>query len=389
MIELLWLLLPIAAFSGWVAAKRSNGRSETPQDERAPVYFRGLNFLLNEQPDKAIDVFVQMLEVDSETVETHLALGNLFRRRGEVDRAIRIHQNLIARPALTRDQRGQALLELGQDYMRAGLYDRAENLFNELGEMNIHQVPALENLHVIYQQEKDWEKCLTVAKKLEMLTKKSLAKERAHYFCELAEEAKSRRDMKQASIHLRKAHSSDADCVRASLMQAEIAATIGSCKSAVTAYQKVAKQDPAFIGEMLPSMIGCYQLSGHQQELVHYLRGLAEKHPSIAPVLALVDLIKVDKGDEAARQYLTEYLQRHPDLLGVERLITLDLQKSSGAAEESLQILKDIIGKILENRPAYQCSSCGFGAKALHWQCPGCKSWSSIKPVSGLTDELR
>lgn len=389
MIELLWLLLPVAAFSGWVAAKRSIDRCEPRQDERAPIYFRGLNFLLNEQPDKAIDLFVQMLEVDSETVETHLALGNLFRRRGEVDRAIRIHQNLIARPSLTRDQRGQALLELGQDYMRAGLYDRAESLFNELGELNLYQVPALENLHVIYQQEKDWEKCLTVAKKLQMLTQKSYAKERAHYYCELAEQAHKRRDMKQAGILLRKAQSIDADCVRASLMQAEMAATMGSCKNAVAAYKKVAKQDPAFIGEMLPSMIACYQQGGNQLELVRYLRDLTGKHPNIASVLALVGLIKADQGDQVARQFLTDYLQRHPDLLGVEYLISLDLHKVTGAAQESLQFLKDIIGKILENRPAYQCSSCGFGAKSLHWQCPGCKSWSSIKPVTGLREDIR
>jgi lipopolysaccharide biosynthesis regulator YciM len=162
--ELLLLLLPVAAASGWIAARRSQ-RQERGKcvNDTSPVYFRGLNHLLNEEPDKAIDAFVEMLEVDSDTVETHLALGNLFRRRGEVERAIRIHQNLIARPALTREQRAQALLELGQDYMRAGLLDRAENLFRELKDTRLHVRQALKNLLVIYEKERDWQACLDTA----------------------------------------------------------------------------------------------------------------------------------------------------------------------------------------------------------------------------------
>ena len=160
-IEWLILLLPLAAASGWFAASRA-ARKESAKSEREanPVYFQGLNYLLNEEPDKAIDVFLEMLEVDADTIETHLALGNLFRRRGEVERAIRIHQNLIARPALSREQRAQAVLELAQDYMRSGLYDRAEQLLLELKQGRQYVVPVLRNLVKIYQQEKDWDACL-------------------------------------------------------------------------------------------------------------------------------------------------------------------------------------------------------------------------------------
>ncbi|PUD99136.1 MAG: lipopolysaccharide assembly protein LapB [Candidatus Sedimenticola endophacoides] len=390
MMELLWLLLPVAAFSGWMAARRSGNRHEARRDERAPIYFRGLNFLLNEQPDKAIDVFVEMLEVDSETVETHLALGNLFRRRGEVDRAIRIHQNLIARPTLSREQRGLALLELGQDYMRAGLHDRAESLFKELGDLNIHQQPALENLLLIYQKEREWQKCLDVVRQLEALSRRSYAMERAHYYCELAQQARGRHDMKQAELLLRKAQGSDPACVRASLMQADLAAARGGCKSAIAAYRKVAGQDPAFIGEMLPALIVCHQQEGTQRELLDYLQGLSRKHQGvIAPVLALVDQLGEQQGRERAREYLGDYLGKHPDLRGVARLIELDLQRSAASDQEPLRLLGNIVAKLLAAGPAYLCGNCGFTAKSLHWQCPGCMSWSTIKPITGLVEEPR
>ncbi len=381
--ELLWLLLPIAAASGWLAARRSEQRTEKPPAGRSPDYFRGLNYLLNEQPDKAIDVFVKMLEVDSETVETHLALGNLFRRRGEVDRAIRIHQNLIARPTLNRDQRAQALLELGQDYMRAGLFDRAESLFNELCEMKMYQEQALENLRIIYQQEKEWERCLQVARELERLTGEPLRTERAHYYCELAEEARAKKDFSALAALLKKAHGSDENCVRATILQGQMEVAERACKAAIKTFKRVERQDPAYLSEVLPMLLECYK-EGGRQELKDYLRQLYERNQGIAPALALVDLVQGEEGDAAALRFLTDYLQQHPDLEGLDRLIRLSLKGVDAAAADTLGILQQLVTKLIEGRPAYQCSQCGFTAKTLHWQCPGCKSWSSIKPVQGL-----
>ena len=187
MLELLWLLLPLAAASGWLAARRGvRGTKAQLMPELSSDYFQGLNYLLNEQPDKAIEVFVRMLEVNSDTVETHLALGNLFRRRGEVDRAIHIHQNLIARPTLKPEQRTQALMELGQDYMRAGLLDRAESLFEELVQVDAHTAAALQQLLVIYQQEKDWDRAIQTARRLGVVSGRNMAPVIAQYYCELA-----------------------------------------------------------------------------------------------------------------------------------------------------------------------------------------------------------
>ncbi|NNF96569.1 MAG: tetratricopeptide repeat protein, partial [Halobacteria archaeon] len=188
MLEILFFLLPIAALSGWWLGRRSKARRQEESSLELPSsYLRGLNYLLNEQQDKAIDLFIQLLDVDNDTVETHLALGSLFRRRGEVDRAIRIHQNLIARPTLSKEQRMQALFELGQDYMRAGLLDRAETLLGELIGNEPHTVAALQHLLDIYQQEKDWDKAIQIAQRLESRTGQSKRNLIAQYYCEKAD----------------------------------------------------------------------------------------------------------------------------------------------------------------------------------------------------------
>jgi lipopolysaccharide biosynthesis regulator YciM len=181
--DLLWLLLPVAVAFGWFAAQRSKGKPGSCSDSMlGSEYIKGLNYLLNEQQDKAIDVFIRMLEVNSDTVETHLALGNLFRKRGEVDRAIRIHQNLIARTSLSEEQRTDALLELGQDYMKAGLFDRAEALFKELLEHNVHISSALPLLLDIYQQEKDWDNAIAIADQMGFVGEQPARSVIAHFY---------------------------------------------------------------------------------------------------------------------------------------------------------------------------------------------------------------
>ncbi len=390
MIELLILLLPVAAASGWLAARRSQRRREDPGVAgRNPAYFQGLNYLLNEQPDKAIDVFVKLLEVDSETVETHLALGNLFRRRGEVDRAIRIHQNLIARPNLSRDLRAQALLELGLDYMRAGLFDRAESLFNELTEDNVYCEQSLRNLLVIYQQEKDWEQCLQVAERLESQTKQSTAAERAHFHCELAESALAADDRAAALRHIERARAVDNGSVRATLMQGNLEVARGDCRTAVKTFGRVETQDPELLTEVLPALVDCYRRLGQTGPLRAYLQELFDKRKDIASALALAEQIQEQEGEAAATEFITEYLGSHPNLRGLERLISLKLSHADAPAAETLHILRDLVDRLLRNRPAYQCGHCGFTAKQLHWNCPGCKTWGSMRPVQGFEAELR
>lgn len=387
--ELLWLLLPVAAASGWFMARR--GQRRAPQDtgkERNPAYFRGLNHLLNEEPDKAIDVFVQMLEVDSDTVETHLALGNLFRRRGEVDRAIRIHQNLIARPALSREQRAQALLELGQDYMRAGLYDRAENLFKELRDSRQHQAQALRNLLVIYQQEKDWEACLKIAEELAPLTQDPLWNERANYYCELANKAMQVGHFDRANALLRKSLSAHKGCVRALHMQADIATRQNDWRTAIRLLKRAGELQPDYLGEVLPQLVECHKRIDDLSGLRRYLETVLAEHPESCAALYLTDLIHETEGEGAAAAFLSGEVNRHPSLRGLKRLAELHAALPDSKSAEALDTLRSHIAELLRHRPGYRCTQCGFEAKTLHWQCPSCRSWGTIKPRND-NDEQR
>jgi len=384
---IIWLL-PVAAFSGWLYGRRGNTSSSTSfKDRLHPEYFKGLNYVLNEQPDKAIEVFVKMLEVDSETVETHLALGNLFRRRGEVDRAIRIHQNLIARPNLNREQRALALLELGMDYMRSGLFDRAESLFIELVETGLYAVAAFTELLDIYQQEKDWKNAITTARQLELSSGRSLKKNIAHFYCEQACELRTHGQDRGARELLKKAINIDANCVRASLIEADIFKEEGKYKQAIQLYKRVERQDAEYIPEAIPPLLECYRQLEKLDEFRDYLRTIVDKHGGITPMIMLVELIAEQDGEEEAIKSITAELKKRPTVRGVDRLIEYSLIPAQGKAKDDLMTIKDLTGKLLENRPIYQCSYCGFDTKALHWQCPGCKDWNTVKPIHGVEGE--
>jgi lipopolysaccharide assembly protein B len=390
MIELLLLLLPIAAASGWYAARR--GMSANPQkqpQEISPVYFKGLNYLLNEQPDKAIDLFIKLLDVDSDTVETHLALGNLFRRRGEVERAIRIHQNLIARPSLSREQRAQALLELGQDYMRAGLFDRAENLFIELTELKLYNKQANIYLLEIYQQEKDWKRCLEVSEKITVTDYPALHNSVAHFYCELAEQLLRQQNMAAAEGYLKRAQQVKRDNVRVLMLQAEIEYSRGDCRSVIRLLRQVEGSDPAYLSDVLPRLIECSKKLGMQQEMYDYLQQLYQRYHCTEAMLVLTDMITETKGDGAAVEAVLNHLGETPDLKGLERLVKLNLQRSEESPKETLEVLLSSVSKLLDKEPAYQCEHCGFTAKKLHWHCPSCKTWGAIKPLQGLGRSIK
>lgn len=385
--ELLFLLLPVAAFSGWWLGRPGKRASQDQQLACAqqPDYYKGINFLLNEQPDKAIDVFIQLLEVDSETVETHLALGSLFRKRGEVDRAIRIHQNLIARPSLDQEQRANALLELGQDYMTAGLFDRAENLFGELAESGKLQVKALHNLKDIYQREKVWDRCLQVVKQLENLTHQSFSVETAHYYCELAELAQRNNEPAQTAELVKKAKQANPTSVRALMMEASLEVAGENYRKALRLYEDIIRDEPGFVSEVLDDIITCYRHQAGQADLLAYLGNLFEQTRDSEVLRRLVEMINQSSGAVQAADYLLRQLQDSPSLPALQLLATLpeagqDHGQGQGS-ESRLRVFAKTLESELEQRPSYSCKRCGFTAKTLHWQCPGCRSWGTIKPA--------
>lgn len=384
----LFLLLPIAAFTGWLIGRRDRHGGGTQLGSEIPLsYIRGLNFLLDEQPDKAIDVFIQLLDVNSDTVETHLALGSLFRRRGEVDRAIRIHQNLIARPTLSPEQRMHALNELGQDYMRAGLLDRAEALFSELIETGPHTVTALQQLIDIYQQEKDWDKAIEIARKLEVKTGQSQNRVIAHYYCELAEQELRANETHKALKYVKKALNTDHSCARASILEGDIENQLGDVKAAIRAYRRVEDQDGDYLPEILETLTNCYRQLNRIDEMIIYLREILGRQGGISVMLTLAELLREREGDSVAAEFIAQQLESKPSVRGMDRLIDLALKLIRGPGQEKLEVLKNVTTQLLVNNPVYKCEVCGFSGKTLHWQCPGCKSWNTIKPIQGVEGE--
>jgi len=384
---ILWpLLLPVALASGWYLGRNQQNRKISERTSAfSREYFVGLNYLLDEQTDKAVDVFIKLLEVDSDTVETHLALGALFRRRGEVDRAIRIHQNVIARPQLSYQQRSEALLALGRDYMSAGVLDRAERIFHEIVNSGGDQVSqGLQHLLDIYQQEKAWEQAITVVRKLELSCNKNMQQVIAHHYCELAEEALGTNQAGQANVFLKKAFSVDRNSVRASLLQAKMYAEQGEYKAAIRAYKRIKLQDPDFISEAIPVLVDCYEKSGNAADCLAYLHETLEKYPRISVILHLADGLKKSKGMSFADDFITAQLSQNPSVRGLSELVSWHIETASGKVKEKLCVLYDVLMQILENSPIYLCKNCGFGSKKLHWYCPGCKTWGAIKPVHGL-----
>lgn len=384
-LPLLWLLLPIAAFSGWLAARRTQGGAPERRSSRVPPeYFRGLNYLLNEQPDKAIEVFVRMAEVDSETVETHLALGNLFRRRGEVDRAIRIHQNLIARSSLTREQRLLAMLELGMDYMRSGLLDRAEGLFRELVDTGSHVRQALDNLLDIYQQERDWHNAIATARRLQDVGTPGLDPVLAHFHCELAEEALRAARMDDARKCVHSALDMDPRCVRASLIEAGMEEHSNNPQAAIEAYRRIERQDADYLPEVIIPLQRCHAAMGTDYAFVDFLSGVATRHGGMKAQLLHADLVAARNGNGAAINYLAGELRGRPSVSGINRLLDLIMLGAGDDLRGNLGVVRDAAARLDQDRPVYRCTHCGFAARLLHWQCPSCKHWNTVKPVHGV-----
>lgn len=386
---LLWLLLPVAATSGWLAARRSlSSQAETQARKLSSDYLRGLNFLLNEQPDKAIDVFIRLIDVDSETFETHLALGVLFRRRGEVNRAIRIHQNLLARSSLNSQQRGLALLELGQDYQSAGLLDRAETSFQELLEAGYYRNFACRQLLSIYEQEHDWDKAIQIAQQLGQYNERNIAPLIANYYCEQAETAQQQGRWEQARQLLTKALQSDPACVRASLQEGALALQNQSPETAIVAFKRVETQNPLYLSEIIEPLKQCYGKSqGRLPEFRDYLYYILDKYGGITPMLELARLVREEKGLSGETEFVVRQLRARPSLRGLDHFINISLPEAKDVARDNLLLLKEITSHLLKNRPVYKCGECGFTGKTLHWQCPSCKQWNTIKPIHGIDGE--
>ena len=375
------MLLPLAALSGWVIGRRGGERhSDSQVSKLSTTYFRGLNYLLNEQPDKAIELFLHIAELDKDTFETQVALGHLFRRRGEVDRAIRLHQALVQRHDLSDAQKVQALLALGEDYMRSGLLDRAETVFTDLAKIDQRAPQALKHLIGIYQSERDWPKAIENASRLEAATGEPMGKLIAQFECELADRHRAAGEIAAARASIARAYAADSTSVRAGMLEGRIEVDAGNDAAAIRAFERAARHDPDYLPELLPALLASYARVADSTGARAFLAEMAEHYRGVSPVLALTRLVEGEEGVAAARAYLAQQLKDRPSVRGEAALIDLTLVENADPVA-TLHDLKHITDQLLVRNPSYRCSRCGFGARSHHWQCPSCKEWGTVKPL--------
>lgn len=385
--EIFFLLLPVAAFYGWYMGVRSvHQKNKKKENKLSHDYVKGLNFLLNEQPDKAVDHFIALLDVDSETIETHLALGNLFRQRGEVDRAIRIHQNLIARPALTREQRDLALLQLGKDFYQSGLFDRSEEIFIQLKDSPEYRTLAFEYLLLIYQQLKEWQDAVLIAEKLHKLSKGDKNRRTLSYlYCNLAEQL----DEEKQKIKLyQKALTIFPECIRASIALADYYQLQNKPEKAVQLLQAIPEVDIDFTEVVIDKLLALHQQLGSEKSLINYLYRIVSLGAGASAVVLLAKLIAKHQSIETAEAFMLQELRRNPTMKGFNHLMSYHLRLAESENEkESLSFLRKLVTQQIKLRPKYCCQKCGYTSKKLFWLCPSCKSWGRIKPIRGLDGE--
>lgn len=378
--EFWWLLaFPLFFVLGWLAARIDIRHVVTESRALPNSYFRGLNFLLNEQPDKAIEAFLEVVKLEPETIDLHFALGGLFRRRGEFDRAIRMHENLLEREGLAEDQRLRAMTELGQDYLKAGLLDRAEQVFVKLLGTAQHGV-AQTFLLEIYVQEKEWQKAIDAARLLEKETSKPLNAEIAHFHCELALLDAAKGQPEAAAVQLQQALEINRQSVRANLMAGDLDAAAGKHEAAIADWRMVETQSAAHMALVVDRVLGSYRQLGRLAEGVQWLRALHARQPSQDVFNALYLAVSESEGAAAAIRVAREELRRNPSLRTLDRLLEAELIHAEPDDRELLQAEKSLIAAHSQRMMRYQCGSCGFKAKQFFWRCPACGRWDSFDP---------
>jgi len=377
----------LAAALGYFFARFSDDEAEEEQTPGriSADYIKGLNFLLNEEPDQALEVFMRMVQVDDETLETHFALGSLFRRRGEVDRAIRVHQNIIARPRLSDAHREQALVALAEDYLSAGLLDRAEQLFSELKASGAHQVRAVRKLVRIYEVTRDWQQAIEAYTELEKLDPQAATESRvAHYYCELAEQALRDDDVNAAKGFLKKADACQNTTVRANLLRADLQRMAGNHRRAIAGYREVLERERRLIGEVVPKIAASARARNDQSGLTRVLEQLRDADPNASKAIALAAVYDADIVNATVLACLRDYVLDDPvltNLVDVSRLRADDAEAQRAALDE----IRTGLRRVVSQAHRYRCKSCGYVTSELLWQCPSCRAWETVSPSVQLS----
>jgi len=379
--EFWWLLaFPLFFALGWLAARIDIKQVVTESRTVPNSYFRGLNFLLNEQPDKALDAFLEVVKLDPETIDLHFTLGALFRKRGELDRAIRMHENLLERETLAEEDRLKALVELGQDYLKAGLLDRSEEVFTRLLETPFAG-QARRYLLEIYVQEKDWHKAIAAAMDLDRQSARPMNAEIAHFHCELAALAMVKGAADEAQQHLDQALAIHNQCTRANIMRGDLQVGRGLHEEALATWRLIEAQSPAHMVLVVDRMLENFRKLGQLEEGLDWLKGLLTRHPSLDMFNTLYHAVMEAQGAEAAYHLARDELRRNPSLHALERLAEAELITAPENRREVIQNAKSLIQRHVQRLTRYHCASCGFKASQFFWRCPACGRWDSFDPA--------
>jgi lipopolysaccharide biosynthesis regulator YciM len=375
-----WLLvIPVAFAFGWIAARYDLKTLLSESSNLPRSYFRGLNFLLNEQPDKAIDAFIEVAKLDPETIELHFALGNLFRRRGETDRAIRVHQNLLSRADLPVSEHDHALFELGQDFLKAGLLDRAEETFSRL-ETGDHALGAQRSLLTIYEIEKDWNQAIETARRLETMGADPLDKEVAQFRCELAQEALQQKKPADASAQLKLALQANPQNVRATILAGDVLAAGGEHDAAIAQWRRVEEQNPAYLPLVADKLMNAYAALGRAADGADLLTSYVDRYPSNDLLDVAYQHVADLRGIDAAHTLARTQMQKSPNLAGMMRLLEAQIASAEEPRRGELELMRTLLKQRTKNLPRYTCQNCGFRARLFYWQCPGCSGWETYAP---------
>ncbi len=377
-------LFVVAAASGWAFARFNlSQRGENPIAPASADYMRGLNLVLNRQTDEALELFVRMAEVDDDTLETHFALGHLFRRRGEVDRAIRVHQNLLARPSLTEAQKHQALFALGEDYLGAGLFDRAEKLFQQLQDSPTYRREALEHLLGIYERESEWSNAIEIRRRLEAIDGITDSDRIAHYYCELAEQARRRGDLEQSRRYLKESMRGKTRTMRGAMIRAAIAQKEGDYAGAVQLYEQVLERDSRLMAEVLPELHECCLQTKDPDGLDALLARQLANNDALANTIAYAAILSNVLEGPTITRCVERFITTNDTLTSFVDPNSL-AQASPKDRQATISRIAGGLRRLAMNTARYRCVSCGYATQQLIWHCPSCKSWESVRPVTAF-----
>jgi len=381
--EFWWLLaLPLFFSLGWLAARVDLKQLLAESTTLPAAYFKGLNFLITNQQDKAIEAFTEAVQANTDSLELHFALGSLFRRRGEVDRAINLHLNLLSKKELEHQQKLAVTAELAQDYLKAGLLDRAEELFESLDDERYRQ-PALRALLEIYVREREWERAIKAATELERLSGVPFRIEISHYYCELALKSKLTDDTHTARFELEQALNANKNCVRANVLLGDIEFEAGEYKAAISTWKHIEFQKPEYLGLIAKKLLACYRAANQIAEGLSLLKVYLHTYQLSSLLNVLYEATLSEEGAESAAKLARNELIKMPSLNTLDQLLqaraTLETnQPQNNTNLQDIQLMQQAVRHAIGNKTAYHCVQCGFKAKYHHWQCPACNAWEAL-----------